>query len=522
LGLENHVVFHDRYVELSELLEFIGACDIYVTPYQSKEQIVSGTLAYAIGMGKAVVSTPYLYAEELLGEGRGRLVNFGDAPGLAQTLNELIENTAERHRMRKLAYEHGRRMIWSEVARSYLEVFTGAGATHYQQMLTRSPRRAAQAGYELPEIKLGHLRRLTDDTGLIQHATYGIPDRRHGYSTDDVARALVVVLMYYRQFGDETVLELASRYLGFLQYAQLPDGRFHNFMSYRREFLDDCGSEDTLGRSLWGLGVTVALAPDAGMRALAREIFERALDGLQFEHPRAMAYAICGLHGFLQHYDGAALVRRRLIELADRLASWYENSRTDEWRWFGDDLTYANAKMPQAMLLAYRISGDERYKRIGLDSLDFLIGETYRDDRFDFIGNQGWYRRGGERAVMGQQSIEAGYTAEACLAAYEITSDRHYLKLARAAAEWLLGRNRLGARVYDLTTGACADGIDPQGASLNHGAESAICALLTLLVLAEQRDEEGADDHDRALTSTNRPEARMKIDTMNSADQFPV
>ncbi len=508
LGLENHVIFYDRYVDFNELCEFIGACDIYVTPYQSKDQIVSGTLAYAVGMGKAVVSTPYLYAEEILAEGRGCLVNFSDAAHLARTLMRLIEKPAMRHRMRKKAYEYGRQMIWAEVAKRYLEVFEGLATVSSHQALKRPARKWVGTGYELPEIKLNHLIRLTDDTGIIQHASYGVPDRRFGYTSDDAARALVVALMHYRQLADEAALELAVKYLSFLQDAQLPSGHFHNFMNYRREFLDEQGSEDTLGRALWGLGTAVAYGPTEGIRALAREMFERALGVLELEHPRAIAYAICGLSNFLQRYDGAALVRRKLHELANQLADFFEHSHTEDWRWFGEEITYANARMPHAMLLAYRATREERFRQIGLESLDFLLAETFRDDYFDFIGNQGWFRRGQERAIFSQQPIEAGYTAEACLTAYEITEAAAYLEYARAAAEWLLGRNRLGARLYDLTTGACADGLDPQGPSLNQGAESVICAMLALLVVAQQQEkkvEAGVDNIIMATAASSTP-----------------
>lgn len=489
LKVDDHVIFYDRYVELDELLEFIGACDIYVTPYQSKEQIVSGTLAYAVGMGKAVVSTPYLYAEELLADGRGVLVGFGNQSELSEAVSQLIKNRAERHRMRKRAYKFGRQMIWSEVGKRYLGLFGQAVSDYRRKQISRPARSLASVQTELPEIRLDHLRCLTDDTGIIQHAAYGIPDRHHGYSTDDAARALVVVLLRHQQSGDESALELAARYLSFLHYAQLPDGHFHNFMNYRREFLDNRGSEDTLGRALWALGTTVALGPGDGMRALARRMFERALGVLELEHHRAIAYAICGLYSFLERYQGAAQVRRRLGELAEQLASSYKGSSADKWFWFGDDVTYSNAKIPQAMLLAYAVTGDDRFKQIGLESLDFLLDLTYCDGRFDFIGNLGWYRRGGERAIFGQQPIEAAYTAEACSTAYEVTCDPRYLEMARASAEWLVGRNRLGARLYDFATGACADGLDPHGVSMNQGAESVICGLLALLIVSRQMEK---------------------------------
>jgi glycosyltransferase involved in cell wall biosynthesis len=485
LGLADHVVFDPRYVEQSELVELIGACDIYVTPYRSREQIVSGTLAYAVGMGKAVVSTAYIYAEETLADGRGRLVDFGDVRGLTEILLDLIENPANRHRMRKLAYQYGRQMIWPEVGMRYLELFDHVAASYRGKAPPRPARHLSAVRFALPEVKLDHLARLTDDTAIIQHAAYGVPDRRFGYSTDDAARALIVALMHYDRDGDELSLGLIDRYLSFLQYQQLPDGHFHNFMDYSRQQRDERGSEDTLGRALWGLGEAVLHGPTEITRALAGELFEKALGALELKHPRAMAYAICGLYSFLQRYRGAALARRKLLGLADDLAGWFNHGSAD-WRWFGNELTYANAKMSQAMLLAFKATGDERFEKIGLDSLDFLLEATYQSGYFDFIGNDGWYRCGGERAVLSQQPIEAGYTAEACLVAYEITGSSRYLDLARAAAEWLLGRNRLGARLYDSATGACADGLDPHGPSMNQGAESVICALLALLAVSSQ------------------------------------
>lgn len=486
LGLEEHVIFHDRYVDFRELIEYIGACDIYITTYKSKDQIVSGTLAYAVSMGKAVVSTPYSYAEELLAGGRGELVGFNDSVGLSNTLLKLIEKPALRHRMRKRAYEYGRKMVWSEVAKEYSKVFvkTASQAKHpvFQKW------EPAGTTFEIPEIKLDYLVELTDETGILQHAAHGIGDWSFGYTTDDVARALVVSLLYNHQYNDEISYSLIKRYLRFLKYAQNPTGLFRNHLSFNRQFLDEHGTEDTLGRAIWGLGTAIMLGPDEDIRASVRDIFERALAAANLEHPRSIAYAICGLSNFLHRYDGASHVKKKLNDLANKLASWFK-VLPPEWRWFGEEITYANARMPQAMLLAYKVTEKAKYKDIGLDSLDFLISETYRDGYFDFIGNHGWYKRGGKRSVFGQQTIESGYTAEACVTAYEVTQDDKYLGYARAAAEWLLGRNRLGARVYNLTTGACADGLDLHGVSLNKGAEATICGLLALLVVTMQSEK---------------------------------
>jgi hypothetical protein len=386
--------------------------------------------------------------------------------------------------MRKRAYEFGRQMTWSEVALRYLHLFENVVTSG-----GRPVRRSQFSQLVLPEIKLDHLTRLTDDTGIIQHATYGIPDRRSGYSTDDVARALVVALMHYQQFADETALRLFPIYLSFLQHAQMSSGRFHNFMNYERRFIDDVGSEDTQGRALWGLGATVALGPTEGARALAREIFEKGSHRLKLTHPRALAYAISGQHAFLLRYDGAALVRRKLESFAGRLASIYERTNDGKWKWFGEELTYANAKIPHAMLLAAATTGDERFLTIGIDSLEFLLSQTYRDGQFDFPGNRGWYKRKGTRAVFGQQPIEAGYMAEALMTAADLTQEAKYLKLAMEAVDWLLGRNRIGLALYDLGTGSCSDGLDSRGVSMNQGAESVICCLLGLLSVSRQTEK---------------------------------
>ncbi len=501
LNLEDHVIFFDRYVDFEQLCEFIGACDIYVTPYQSKEQIVSGTLSYALGAGKAIISTPYYYAEEILADGKGKLVNFGDVEALSQALVSLIENHALRHRMRKRAYEFGRQMIWQNVGKAYAELFDKIISGRRKQVGGLHVKRDTVFVSEMAEPRLDHLIRLTDDTGIFQHATYGVPDRRFGYTTDDAARALVVALNYYQQFKDERAIELARCYLSFIQYAQRSDGKFRNFMEYSRNFTDECGSEDTMGRALWGLGKTVSSSPDEKMQVLAKNIFERAIENLILEHPRAIAYAICGLDSFLQRYEGAVVVRRLLTKLAEELVDIYRKHSSDDWKWFGDEITYANAKIPHALLLAYRLTQEEKYKQVGMESFNFLIRQTYRNGYLDFIGNKGWYQRGGQRAIYGQQPIEAGYTIEAACLAYEVTGDPFYIEIARAGVEWFLGRNRLGIGLYDFTTGACSDGLDPQGVSMNQGAESVICCLLGLLAASRQKEKLIAGEFQAIVTS---------------------
>lgn len=485
LHLEDHVFFYNRFVGLEELCEFIGACDLYITPYRSKEQITSGTLAYALGMGKAVISTPYWYAQEMLAEDRGRLVEFGDIEGLAQTIMEMIEDEPKRHQMRKKAYEFGRKMIWKEVAREYLKVFNTVLTNLHKVPTLKIIEQTFPQQDALPEITLDHLCRLTDDTSIFQHATYGIPDRRHGYSTDDAGRALVVALEFYNQYQEPRALKLAEHYLSFLAYAQKENGGFHEFMNYDRTFREDTGSEDTVGRALWGLGCAVARGPHEQFRALAREVFERSVQNLEIKHPRAIAYAIMGFWYFLQRYEGAITIRRLLHTYADHLVSEYEKHCEKDWRWFHGALTYGNAKIPHALLVAHQLTGFKKYREIGLESLDFLTQEIFNGDYFDLVGNSHWYERGREKAVFSQQPIDAGYLTEAYTFAYQTSREPRYLELARAAFEWFLGRNRLGVSLYDFSRGSCFDGLDPQGVNQNQGAESIICFLLANLALSQ-------------------------------------
>jgi glycosyltransferase involved in cell wall biosynthesis len=478
LGLEDHVRFDDRYVDLEDLCLFLSAADLYVTPYHNVEQIVSGTLAYAVGLGRAVVSTPYRYAQELLAEARGRLVPFADPAALAGALNVLISDPAGRARMRKLAHDHGRRMTWPAVAHAYQKLFADVVESHEQ--------RPAAPPVQLvrPTPSFAYLRSLTDDTGVFQHACHGVPDRIHGYCTDDIGRALVAAVRGVARCDDPVAATLLPTYLSFLRSAQREDGRFANLLGYDRCFVTGTDSEDTLGQAVWGLGTVVSGSTEEGWRALACELLGRAVPAVaELTAIRAAAYAICGLHGYLERLPGALAVRRVMQRLAAGLESHLDEHHTPGWAWFEPKLTYGNAKVPHALLLAGRACDHERWITTGLTTLDFLVEVTFVAGRFDFVGNAGWYPRGGPRAQYGQQPIEAGYMAEACMEAYGVTGGLRYLELAQAAVDWFLGRNRLGQPLYDPATGRCADGLDRHGVSDNGGAESVVCALLALLAV---------------------------------------
>ncbi len=485
LGIEAHVIFHNRFVSLEELVEFIGATDIYLTPYLNREQITSGTLAYTVGCGKAVISTPYWHAEELLANGRGMLVPFRDAQAIAEAVNWLLDHETERHAMRKRAYLYGRQMVWPEVARRYLESFARARARGTTRTRVAIPTLNQRPG-DLPVLKLDHLKRLTDDTGILQHATYTVPNYDEGYTTDDNARALIVAVLL-EELGGKTATEapeLATRYLAFLWHAFNPEtGRFRNFLDYNRNWLEAVGSEDSHARALWGLGYVVGRSRRPGLWKLASRLFEAALPAaLRFSNPRAWAFTILGIQEYLRRFYGDRTAQQARRKLGDRLFKHYQKHRQDDWCWFEDRLTYANARLPQALLMAGKWVGRQQWVEAGLEALRWLV-QVQLDEQGYFapIGNDGFYTRGQRRPYFDQQPIEACATVSACLEAFRITNDSSWYREAQRAFDWFLGRNRLGLALYDPLTGGCCDGLQPNGVNENQGAESTLAFLMALL-----------------------------------------
>jgi glycosyltransferase involved in cell wall biosynthesis len=490
LGLQSNVAFHNRFVDLDELKQFIGAADVYVTPYLSKEQAASGTLAYAFGSGKAVVSTPYWHAEDLLAEGRGLLVPFRDSEALAEQILRLLDNEVERHALRKRAYHFGREMIWPEVARQYLRSFASAREARASHPKSFGLARLAEAEQmELPRLNLSHLRRMTDDTGILQHAIGSVPKYEEGYCTDDNARALVAVLMAEQVSGElEGIRDLSARYLAFLANAFNPDvGRFRNFMAYDRRWLEARGSEDCHGRALWGLGSAVAYAGEEGQVATAAELFSRAVGSVEtLNSPRAWAFAIIGIHEYLRRFSGDSEVRRVRRVLAGRLFDLYRDNAEDEWPWFENVLSYANAKLPHALILSGQWIQNGEMLQAGLRSLEWLTKvQTSPEGHFAPVGSDDVYRRGGPMRHFDQQPIEAHATVSACVEAYRVTQERKWSEEARRAFEWFLGHNDLGLSIYDFTTGGCRDGLHPDRVSANQGAESTLAWLLSLLEFSQ-------------------------------------
>lgn len=485
-GVEGNVVFYNRFVDLDELVQFIGAADIYITPYLDAAQITSGTLAYTLGAGKAVVSTPYWYAQEMLAEERGALVPFHDPQALAEQVIDLLDHEARRHAMRKRAYLFGRDMIWSQVARRYIQSFERArterrhfaAAEFAVKPLDKRPQ-------ELPPLKLDHLHHLTDETGILQHATFTIPNYREGYTTDDNARALLVSALL-EELGNKEASGLANRYLAFVWYAFNPNTRrFRNFMDYQRNWLEDNGSDDCHGRALWSLGTVLGHSNTPALNSMAGRVFQQSLlTILQTTSPRAWAFTIIGIHEYLLRFVGDRRAGQVLEELAERLFKLYQNSRRETWHWFENGLSYCNAALPHALLLGGQSTSNSAMVESGMESLQWLSGLQSPDGETGYfvpIGSNGFYPKDGERARFDQQPVEAQAMISACLAAYRITSDKFWRKEARRAFEWFLGRNDLNLPVYDPTTGGCRDGLHPDRPNENQGAESTLAFLQALL-----------------------------------------
>ncbi len=499
LGLQDHVLFQNRFVTLEELCGYLGATDIYVTPYLNEAQVTSGTLAYSMGTGKAVVSTPYWYAQEMLAENRGRLVPFRDSEALAEEVNMLLDNDVERDAMRKRAYLHCRSMIWKEVARSYL-------LTMQDILLERQrfPRQKAslvladRSTETIPEIQLDHLRAMTDETGMLQHAIYNVPDRRHGYCTDDNARALIAVLRHHHLRRFREAISLANIYLAFLHHAFNEETeRFRNFMSYDRRWLEEVGSEDSHGRALWGLGNTVAYAPNDGILAIAIRLFDQAVQPIEtFSYPRSWAFSLLGIHAYLRRFSGDTQIRRIRKNLAEQLYSLWEANASADWPWPEDTVTYANAVLANALILSGEWLPDRRMLEQGLASLKWLLDMQTSDNGWlSPIGNRGWMTRSGERARFDQQPLEVMGLIEACAEAFRCTKDRFWYREARRCHGWFLGNNDIGSVLYDFKTGGCRDGLSPDGANENQGAESTLAWLISLATINEIIELEKRSTH---------------------------
>jgi len=505
VGVESNVIFHDHFVSPEEMAEFIGAADIYITPYRHEAQVVSGTLAYALGAGKAIISTPYWHAIELLDDRRGALVPFQNPGAIAHKTVELLDTPAIRHAMRKRAYVFARDMVWKKVAQGYMESFARVRSDRMGNPRVQfSARATPKVLDQLPELRLDHVNRLTDDTGMLQHAIFIIPNRAEGYTTDDNARALVLTVMLEqfdkdgREKAEPFALDFSSRYLSFLEHAfNSANGRFRNFFNYDRRWNEPVGSEDCHGRALWSLGTVLGRSNNQGLRNAAGRLFEFSLPAaVEFSSPRAWAYALLGIQEYLNSYPGDRDAQKIRSVLSLRLLEMYESIRRPDWKWFENVLAYGNARLPQALLLVGSACSDDRMVSAGLEALGWL-SETQRCEtnrHFVPIGSQGFYHQGGEKARFDQQPIEAAGAVSACLQADRVTGDSRWRSEAWSAFNWFLGDNDLQVPLYDSATGGCRDGLHPDRANQNQGAESTLSFLMALLEMHSLQKSERPED----------------------------
>ena len=486
-GVKDNVIFFNRFVSLDDLKEFIGATDIYITPYLNEAQITSGTLAYVFGAGKAVVSTPYWHARELLSDGRGALVAFRDSLAIAEAVCGFLDDRPKMAEVGAKAYALGREMIWPSVARRYLESFARARSDR------KARPRAAFAGwtlarrpYDLPPLKLDHVERMSDGTGIIQHALFNVPNFQEGYCTDDNARGFILCNQLDGLIGQpqaESLGRLSTRYLSYLSAAfNSRTGRFRNFMSHSRQWLEEEGSEDSHARALWALGVGAGRSGNDGHRKLCVQLFERALPvALDFSSPRAWAFALLGIHEFLLSLPDNEAARRARDSLTEKLLRLWKDHASLDWPWFEPRATYENARLSQALIIGGRFMPRPEALRIGLESLRWLTSiQKTQDGHFRPIGSNGFYDEGGARADFDQQPVEAQAMVAACMEAFRATKDPLWAREAKRAFEWFLGRNDLALPLYDSSTGGCADGLHRDRVNENQGAESTLAFQLSL------------------------------------------
>ena len=487
LQLDKHVFFLNEFVGQKELFRYLSASDIYITPYHNEAQITSGTLSYAVGAGSAVISTPYWHASELLADGRGRLFNFHDSDELSSILMDLLDNPDLLKMIREKAYNYGRQTIWPKTGNKYnnvaKKILAGEPVVTVKKETIIDP-------LLLPPFSLAHIIRLTDDTGIIQHAKFGIPNLKEGYCLDDNARALIMALMAYRQKKDSVSLELSPLYLSYINYMQNPNGTFRNFLSFNRNFLDKTGSEDSFGRTIWALGYLMCNAPNDAYFQTGRMMFFDALPNFEkLQSIRSIAFTMVGISYYLRSNPSDYPVTEILRNLSYKLISHYEANSSADWKWFESLLAYDNGILPLALLHSAEIISDEKISQTALESMNFLTDVTIRDGYLSIIGNEKWFKKDGKRSMFAQQPVDAMAMVLMYQQAFQLTKDKEYLNKLFASFMWFLGENDLRMSLYDFETKGCCDGIEEYGVNRNQGAESTLAYLISHLTVLQAFEE---------------------------------
>jgi glycosyltransferase involved in cell wall biosynthesis len=488
LGVENNIAFVNKFVSEEELHQYLTASYIYITPYLNEAQITSGTLSYAIGAGAAVVSTPYWHAQELLADNRGKLFDFKNDEQLATIVNELLSNNDKYQKLKQNAYQYGLNLRWPAIGKVYLSVLDEALAAGKRPDRVTPPIIDVES---MPALNLNHISLLTDDTGIIQHARFGIPNLKEGYCIDDNARALIMALMAIERDKNPKALKFMPVYLGFIQYMQTDDGNFRNFLSFNRNYLDEIGSEDSFGRTIWSLGYLICAAPNNSYREFGRELFSHSITHFkELKYLRGRANTIIGLSYYLCAHPGDELILKEINMLANSLIASYKENKDGDWHWFEDILTYDNAILPLALLHHYEATGNLASYKIAMESIEFLNSFSFENGYLNPVGNAGWMKKHGKNPIYDQQAIETMAMVLLYAKTFEITKDDKYLSLMHISYEWFLGKNSLHIPLYDFETHGCADGLQFNSVNRNQGAESTLAYFISHLAILKTAEAE--------------------------------
>jgi len=478
-GVANNVIFEDGFFEEDDLKNFLLGVDIYITPYLNEGQITSGTLSYALGAGACIVSTPFWHAKELLADGRGKTFSFGDSEALASTLCELLHNPGEIKDIKEAAFEYGKKMYWNKIGLHYKKMLSKVLSGPLTTVDVNKYKKIAS----LPKFSLSHIRRLTDNTGIVEHANYSVPDYKEGYCLDDNSRALLLVLTAYELGIDKSCIGLADTYLQYIKLMQKEDGLFHNDMSYDKKFLDETGSEDSFGRTIWAIGHLIRLAPNDSHLQFAKDIFFHSFSHFEkTQSIRAIANIMIGLCNFLKRYPDNERVMHILDVLTTKLIRQYNDEADENWKWFEPILCYDNAILPLALWHSYAITKNKTVYEVAIESTKFLDSETCKNGHISLIGNT-WYHKGEAKPARGQQPINATALVMMYYKAFMVTKDEAYHKKMLTAFSWFMGNNDLCIPLFDEESKGCCDGLEKHSVNRNQGAESTISFHLAYLTV---------------------------------------
>ncbi len=479
LKLTNNVKFFDRYLPLNEIIKFLQATDIYISTSLDPNQTVSGTLSYALGTGRCIVSTAFSQAKEIINDDTGRLVDFRNPDAYADAVLKLLENKNQLEEMYFCAYASTRNMLWSNVAISYINLFNSI-----------APQISVE-DHNLPTFNLDHLRRMTDSYGLFQFAKLTNPDPQYGYTVDDNARALIVVSKYFQETNNKPALTLANTYLNFIEQCQV-GSHFYNYISYQQELENEANHNvdlsDSNGRTVWALSELISKPKiPKKLKQKAIKTLQKWIDGYhQYDFPRANAFIIKGL-SLLKPRHQISCYKDIIKKSSEYLFSLYKKNSDTDWQWFENSLTYANGIFPEAMFLSYLINKDPQYLKVAESSLEFLINNSFQGPIYVPIGQKTWFQKGDQnRQHYDQQPEDVVAMVQALKTAYKVTKKRKYKNLMFKTFYWFLGNNLLGEQVYDKTTGGSFDGLTPTGVNLHQGAESTVSYLLARLVVGSK------------------------------------